>query len=399
MSAVPTCDQWERSVAVDIRLSLGPHASVASAYPSSMSSTNNTTEYIIPRTQKAAVLTALGAPYTIETARPVKQPAELAPGECLVKLEYSGVCHSDLHVRNGDWTVKADLPLVGGHEGVGRVVAIGAQSNNHVKIGDRVGLKWIATVCGNCEMCRKGYESSCPTSFAKTHGLKLDGTFQEYAVSFTSYVTPIPEGLDGAFAAPILCAGLTVYKALKQTNLRIGQWVAISGAGGGLGHLAVQYAVAMGLRVLAIDSGETKKKLCLSLGAEAWVDFKESTDLIKDVVAAADGLGPEAAVVAAGDAKPFNQAVMYLRRKGTLVCVGMPAANALLSFPITLLIGKSLTIVGSAIGNQQEAVEALRIAALGKVKCQHEVKKLEDVNSIVEDLEAGKVSGRMVIKF
>ncbi|KAJ3513849.1 hypothetical protein NLJ89_g2714 [Agrocybe chaxingu] len=353
----------------------------------------------IPKTQRAAVLEDFTKPYTVKTDYPVKQPSELAPNECLIKLEYSGVCHSDLHIRNADWTNEIGLPLVGGHEGIGRVVAIGDHSGDAVKVGDRVGVKWIGKVCGRCEMCRKGHESSCPVSFQTNHGYRIDGTFQEYVVSFVDYVTPIPEDIDGASATPILCAGLTIYKALKQTNLGVGQWVAISGAGGGLGHLGVQYAVAMGLRVLAIDTGETKKKLCLELGAEKWVDFMESQDLIKDVQAATDGLGPEAAVIAAGDVRPFNQAVMYLRPKGTLVCVGMPANRALLSIPVALLIAKALTIVGSAIGSQQDTTEALRMAALGKVRCRHELRKLEDINGIFDDLASGKIAGRIVIRF
>ncbi|KAG5652129.1 hypothetical protein H0H81_006205 [Sphagnurus paluster] len=197
----------------------------------------------IPTTARAAVLSEFNQPYSLRTDYPVKQPAELAPGECLVKIEYSGVCHSDLHIKKGDWTFKPTLPLIGGHEGVGRVVAIGEHSDaGPIKLGDRVGLKWIAD-------------------------------------------------------------GLTVYKALKQANVKIGDWVAISGAGGGLGHLAVQYAVAMGLRVVAIDTGEAKKELCLKLGAEKWVDFRESTDLTKDVQAATDGLGPQGAIVATGDVR------------------------------------------------------------------------------------------------
>ncbi|KIM49856.1 hypothetical protein M413DRAFT_438976 [Hebeloma cylindrosporum] len=353
----------------------------------------------IPKTQKAAVLEDFASPYAIKADHPVKQPSELAPGECLVKLEYTGVCHSDLHIRNAEWAVNAQLPLVGGHEGIGRVVAIGEHSTGNVKVGDRVGIKWIANVCGKCEMCWRGFESSCPVSRRNSHGFTLDGTFQEYVVSFTNYVTPIPEGLDGASATPILCAGLTVYKALKQTGLTVGQWVAISGAGGGLGHLAVQYAIAMGLRVVAIDTGETKKNLCHDLGAHKWIDFKESQDVVADVIAASDGLGVEGAVVAAGDARPFNQALMFLRSKATLVCVGMPAGTALLNVPLNLLIARSLTIVGSSIGNQQDITEALRIAALGKVTCQHEVKALEDINGIFEDLEAGKIAGRIVIKY
>jgi len=357
------------------------------------------TPITIPLTQKAAILEAHNAPYVVRTDYPVKQPSELAPGECLIKLEYSGVCHSDLHIRNADWANKSKLPLIGGHEGIGRVVAIGPHSESAVKVGDRVGVKWIGNVCGQCEMCRKGHESSCHISFTNTHGFRIDGTFQEYVVSFVNYVSPIPEDIDGATATPLLCAGLTVYKALKQANVSIGQWIAISGAGGGLGHLAVQYAVAMGLRVLAIDTGDLKKKLCVGLGAEKWVDFRESQDLVKDVQAATDGLGPEAALIVAGEITPFNQAIMYLRRKGTLVCVGMPAGNALLNIPVALLVAKSMTIVGSAIGNRQDALEAIRIAALGKVTCQYQVRKLEDINEIFEELEAGKVAGRIVIRF
>jgi propanol-preferring alcohol dehydrogenase len=174
--------------------------------------------------------------------------------------------------------------------------------------------------------------------------------------------------------------------------------VAISGAGGGLGHLAVQYAVAMGLRVLAIDTGETKKKLCLSLGAEKWVDFKESSDLIGDVKKATGGNGPDAAIIAAGEARPFNDALMYLNFKGTLVCVGMPGGNAMLNVPVTLLIAKALTVLGSSIGNQQDVTEALRIAALGKVKCRYQLRSLAEINEVLDELEMGKVAGRVVLK-
>ncbi|RDB23020.1 Alcohol dehydrogenase 1 [Hypsizygus marmoreus] len=354
----------------------------------------------IPQTAKALVLNDFGEGYVLKEDYPVKQPSELAPGECLVKLEYSGVCHSDLHIQKGDdWTRRAKLPLIGGHEGVGRVVAIGEHSDvGTLKIGDRVGVKWIADACLRCEMCRKGFESCCPLSFVRSHGFTVHGTFAQYVVSYVKYVTPIPEGIDSAAATPILCAGMTVYKALKQANVRIGDWVSISGAGGGLGHLAIQYAVAMGLRVLAIDTGEAKKQLCLKLGAEKWVDFRESQDLIKDVQAATDGLGPQAAIIAAGDERPFNQALRYLRFTGTLVAVGMPGGGATLNAPVTLLIAKSLTILGSAIGNRQDVSEALQIAAQGKVKCQFEVRQLSEVNQIFADMEAGKVAGRVIVQ-
>ncbi|GLB34537.1 putative alcohol dehydrogenase GroES-like domain [Lyophyllum shimeji] len=354
----------------------------------------------IPKTARAAVLNELNGAYALKEEQPVKQASELAPGECLVKVEYSGVCHSDLHIKKGDWARKPILPLIGGHEAVGRVVAIGEHSDaGPVKVGDRVGIKWIADVCMKCEMCRKGNESCCPVSFARSHGFTVQGAFAEYVVSYINYVTPIPDNLDSAAATPILCAGLTVYKALKQANVRIGDWVAIPGAGGGLGHLAVQYAVAMGLRVVAIDTGEAKKDLCMKLGAEKWVDFAVSQDnIVQDVQAATDGLGPQAAIIAVGDVRPFNQALMYLRFTGTLVAVGLPGGNAMLNVPIGLLIAKSLTVLGSAIGNRQDVAEALQIAAQGKVKCQYRVRELSELNEIFDEMEAGKVAGRVILK-
>ncbi|KAH6907034.1 mannitol-1-phosphate dehydrogenase M1PDH1 [Coprinopsis sp. MPI-PUGE-AT-0042] len=352
----------------------------------------------IPLTQRAAVLTEIGKEYTIRSDWPVTQPQDLEPNQCLIKLEYSGVCHSDLSVKNAAWGAPAKTPLVGGHEGIGRIVAIGENSaTTGPKVGDRVGIKWIGRVCNHCTFCRKGNESACTTSFQIIHGKGIHGSFQEFAVSYLDYVTPIPEGGDVASLTPILCAGLTVYKALKQANAHIGDWIAISGAGGGLGHLGVQYASAMGLRVLAIDTGEKKKDLVMRLGAEKWIDFKESKDIIKDIQAATGG-GPQAAVITAGDPRPFNQAVMYLRPTGTLVAVGMPGGDAQLSLPIPLIIGKSLNIIGSAIGNRQDVAEALEIAARGKVKCEYEVRELEDINKIFDELQAGTVAGRIVVR-
>ncbi|KAG7086269.1 hypothetical protein E1B28_002235 [Marasmius oreades] len=349
----------------------------------------------IPKTARAAVLTHCGKPYDIKEF-PVKQPSELAVGECLIKMEYAGCCHSDLHVRDNDWGPPPRLPLVGGHEGIGHVVAIGEHTQTKVKVGDRVGLKWIARSCLRCDLCRRGKESSCP--FQRSHGFTDHGTFAEYCVSYTDYVTPIPESLESAAATPILCAGVTVYKALKETKAIIGEWVAISGAGGGLGHLAVQYAVAMGFRVIAIDSGLSKKELCHKLGAEKWVDFMESKDVVKEVQEATGGLGSHAAVIAVGNATPFNQALLYLRPSGTLVCVGVPAAGAMLNVPLNMLVPKCLNIVGTSTGNRQDMAEALNIVASGKVRCHHEVKPLDEVNNVMEDMHQAKLTGRVVLK-
>ncbi|KDQ59945.1 hypothetical protein JAAARDRAFT_154004 [Jaapia argillacea MUCL 33604] len=351
----------------------------------------------IPTTQRAAIVTEYSQPLILKTDHPVTQPSSLAPGECLVKLECTGVCHSDLSTSKGEWPLKHPLPRVPGHEGVGIVVAIGEHTTNQdVKVGDRVGLKWIAEVCLRCERCRTGHESSCPNQ--KTHGYSVNGTFQEYCVSYIDHVTPIPKEITSTDAVCILCAGLTVYKALKQTNTVIGNWVVIPGAGGGLGHLAVQYAVAMGLRVVAIDTGEEKKKLALKLGAEKFIDFKEVEDIITAVKASTDGLGPHAAVVTAASGAAYNQAVFYLRDNGTLVAVGMPP-NALLNIPIIVIVAKAIHIVGSAIGDRQDAIEAMDIAARGKVKCHYDLASLDNINKVFDDMQNGKLVGRIVMKY
>lgn len=354
----------------------------------------------IPQTARAAVIVQLKEDLVLRNDYPVKQPEALAPGECLIKLEYAGCCHSDLHAKNGDWLQKPNIPVVGGHEGVGRIVAIGPNhsADTSIKVGDRVGTKWVANTCSKCEQCYLGNDALCPVAGTHSHGFLMDGAFADYIVSFIDYVTPIPDELPSDEAAPILCAGLTVYRALKQTRARIGHWVAISGAGGGLGHLAIQYALAMGLRVIAIDTGDEKRDLCLGLGAERFIDFRKTKDLVEEVIQAAGGLGPHAALLAVGDARPFNQALMYLRNAGTLVAVGMPPGEALLNVPIPLLVAKALHIVGSATGNQQDTLEALDLAARGKVKCHFEVKDLAEVNNVLAAMEAGRLTGRVVFK-
>ncbi|KAI0729795.1 GroES-like protein [Fomitopsis betulina] len=353
-------------------------------------------QFQIPKTQKAAIVENETAPLHIVDNHPVRQPEDLKPGECLVRLECTGVCHTDLHARKGDWPLKAKLPLIGGHEGVGHVVAIGAHTQGSpIKLGDRVGIKWLAYSCLDCELCRKGLEQSCPNQ--QLSGFTTDGTFQQYVVSWVSHVTPIPEGLDSFEAASILCAGVTVYRALKYSKTHIGDWVAIPGAGGGLGHLAVQYATAMGLRVLAVDTGAEKRELVKRLGAEAWVDFRESKDIVADIRAATDGQGPHAAIVTAATSVAYAQAVDYLRLGGNLMVVGLPA-HAALTADIFFTVTKSISIYGSYVGNRQDAREALDIAARGKVKCFYQTKDLGALKETYEGLEKGDVVGRIVLK-
>lgn len=294
----------------------------------------------------------------------------------------------------GDWPLDNKLPLVGGHEGAGVVVALGQGSDQYVKIGDRVGIKWIADACLKCDFCRRGFEPNCAQ--AQCSGFTVDGSFQQYAVSFARYLTPIPKGLSLQDAAPILCAGVTVYKAIKEAQLTPGQYVVIPGAGGGLGHLAVQYAAAAGYRVVAIDTGADKKALATKLGAESFIDFKQTKDLVADVKAATDGLGPHAAVVAASGAAAYEQALDYLRSRGTLVAVGLPGDTAIKA-NVFFTVFRSLRIVGSYVGNRQDCIEALDIAARGKVKTEYKTLGLSDLPKVYDAMHSGNLTGRIVL--
>ncbi|KAJ7056784.1 mannitol-1-phosphate dehydrogenase MPDH1 [Mycena amicta] len=350
----------------------------------------------IPTIQSAAVVPTSGAAIQIRNDHPVKSQAELAPGECLVKLHCTGVCHTDLHAALGDWPIAPETPLVGGHEGVGVIVAIGDNtSHSPVKIGDRVGIKWLADSCLNCEQCRKGREQNCTQ--AKLSGYTVDGTFQQYVVSYVNHVTPIPDGFDSNAAASILCAGVTVYRAIKYSKTTPGDWIVLPGAGGGLGHLAVQYAKVAGLRVIAVDTGADKKALTLSLGADKWIDFQESKDIVADILAITDGLGAHTAVVTTASSSGYKQAIEYLRSGGTLMAVGLPG-KASLEASIFFTVFKSISILGSYVGNRQDAAEALDIAARGQVKCSFAVKQLGDLAEVYEGLTKGTVAGRVVLE-
>lgn len=266
---------------------------------------------------------------------------------------------SDLHAMLGDWPIPTKLestgePLVGGHEGAGVIVKMGTGSEDWVSMGDRVGVKWVTDACLNCEYCRLGYESNC--IHLVNSGYHVDGTFQQYVVAPAKYVTKVPDGLRSIDAAPILCAGVTVYRALKEAGLSVGDWVVLPGAGGGLGHLGVQYAAAMGYRVIGIDTGEEKKKLVLDLGADAWIDFKECKDCVGEVLRITGGLGAHAAVVAAASEAAYTQGLDYIRPRGTLVAVGLPPGTNIKADVFWTTINAK-RIVGSIVGNRNDAIE------------------------------------------
>eukprot|EP00026_Physarum_polycephalum_P007114 Phypoly_transcript_07168.p1 GENE.Phypoly_transcript_07168~~Phypoly_transcript_07168.p1 ORF type:complete len:299 (+),score=56.22 Phypoly_transcript_07168:727-1623(+) len=295
----------------------------------------------------------------------------------------------------GDWPLPSKLPLIGGHEGAGEIVAIGDHTVTDLKIGDKVGVKWLADSCMQCELCRKGFEQNCP--HAKLSGFSVDGTFQQYVVSYSNHVSPIPAGLPLDVAAPILCAGVTVYAALKNSYTIVGDYVVVPGAGGGLGHLALQYAKAMGLRTIAIDSGAEKEKLCKDLGATAWIDFKKESDIIAAVRRVTDGVGAHAAIVAAASGESYEKALEYLRPRGTLVAVGLPA-DTKIKADVFFTVFDSKRIVGSYVGNRQDAVEALNLAANAGIKPHFTVEPLSNLPSVYERMKAGTVTGRIVLK-
>jgi len=331
----------------------------------------------IPETQWAQVLEKTGT-YPVYKQIPVPKPG---PDEVLVKIHYTGVCHTDLHAMKGDWPIPSKIPLVGGHEGAGVVVAKG-ELVNVIDIGDHAGVKWLNGSCLSCEFCKSADESVCPD--ASLSGYTVDGTFQQYCVANAAHVTKIPKHVPLDAAAPVLCAGVTVYKGLKESGARPGQTVAIVGAGGGLGSLAQQYAKAMGLRIVAIDGGDEKKVMCEQLGAEAFVDFTKSSDLVEDVKAVSpDGLGVHAVLLLAAAAKPFEQATGYVRSRGTIVAIGLPA-DAYLKAPVFNTVVRMINIKGSYVGNRQDGVEAIDFFARGLIKAPFKTVPLKELPQVFE---------------
>ena len=313
------------------------------------------------------------------------------PFQALVKLHASGICHTDLHAAEGDWPVKAAPPFVPGHEGVGEVVELGP-GEHPVQVGDMVGNAWLWSSCGECEFCRTGRETYCAK--AEYGGYTVDGSFGQYMLVDTRYAPRIPEGADPVEVAPILCAGVTVYKALKVTETKPGQFVVISGIGG-LGHVAVQYAAAMGMRVIAVDIADDKLELAKELGAEFAVNAKEQ-DPAEAVQAYTEG-GAHGIVVTAVHPDAFGQAIGMCRSDGTIVFNGLPPGD--FPAPIFDIVLRGITIHGSLVGTRQDMAEALDFYARGKVVPHVTACELDDVNDVFERMRQGKIDGRMAIKY
>ncbi len=336
-------------------------------------------------TMKAAVVTAFNQPLEIKQVEIPK----VTTGKVLVKMIATGVCHTDLHAMHGDWPVKPTVPFIPGHEGVGEVVEIG-EGIHHLKVGDKVGVPWLYSACGHCDHCYAGWETLCKEQ--QNSGYSVNGSFAEYCLADGEYVGVIPEGVDLLEIAPILCAGVTVYKGLKMTEAKTGDWVAISGIGG-LGHVAVQYAKTMGFNIVAIDVDDSKLELAHKLGADVGINALKQD--VKEAVMAATGDGCHGVLVTAVSPKAFEQAVQIIRRGGTMVLNGLPPGKFDLSIFDMVLDG--ITVRGSIVGTRLDLKEALEIAARGKVKAHISVEPLENINDIFDRMEAGKIDGRIVI--
>merc|ERR1712093_35814 len=345
----------------------------------------------VPKKQMAQVIEKTGGPVQFKEID-VQQPG---PDEVLINIKYSGVCHTDLHAVNGDWPLPTKLPLVGGHEGAGVVVAKGDLVED-IEIGEHAGVKWINGTCLACDFCQQADEPLCAKALLS--GYTVDGSFQQYCIAKAAHVARLHKDIALDAVAPVLCAGITVYKGLKESGAKPGQTVAIVGAGGGLGSLAQQYAKAMGLRTIAIDSGDEKKKMCLEqLGSHAFVDFATSKNVVKDVQAATeDGLGPHAVILVAVNEKPFQQAAEYVRPRGTVVAIGLPA-GAYLKAPVFESVIKMVTIKGSYVGNRADTAEALEFYRRGLIKAPFKVVGLSELQKVYDLMHEGKIAGRYVV--
>jgi propanol-preferring alcohol dehydrogenase len=334
---------------------------------------------------RAAVVPTLGAPMEIqERAIPVP-----GPGQVQVKIEASGICHTDIHAANGDWPVKPTAPFVPGHEGVGVVTALGDQVTEHA-VGDRVALPWLGTACGNCRYCVSGWETLCLEQ--KNTGYGIDGGYAEYAVADARFAVSVPDAVTSFDAAPLTCAGVTTYKAVKVSGARSGDLVSVVGIGG-LGHLAVQYAAISGATVVAVDVSQEKLDLAKQLGATYTVDASK-----EDPAEAIQALGgADVAIALAVQPESIDRAFASLRRGGRLVLVSLPKEGEL-RLPVFDTVLKGISVIGSIVGTRQDLAEVFDLHAQGRTRVIAEERRLEDVNESFDEVLSGRTPARLVIR-
>ncbi len=337
-----------------------------------------------PATMRAARVLGFDRPLSLEE---IVLP-EPGPEEVLVRIEASGLCHTDIHAAHGDWPVKPSPPFTPGHEGVGIVVQAGA-AVTEVSPGDRVAIPWLGWACGTCDYCISGRETLCLQQ--RNTGYGIDGGFAEFVCASARYVVQVPDGIDPIDAAPLTCAGVTTYKAVKVSGTRPSELVAVFGIGG-LGHLALQYAAIAGGTVVAVDVVDEKLELARRLGATHTVNASR-----EDPVEAIARLGgADVAIGLAAAPKPFEQAYRSLRRGGRLVLVGLPAENRI-ELPIFETVLNGITVIGSIVGTRQDLREVFALHAAGRTTVIRETRPLAEVNEAIAEVEAGRVPARIVL--
>jgi propanol-preferring alcohol dehydrogenase len=332
------------------------------------------------------VVPHLGARLQIQEL-PVPEPG---PGQVLIRMHASGVCHTDIHAANGDWPVKPAPPFVPGHEGIGTISKLGPGAGLH-RVGERVSIAWLGSACGHCRYCISGWETLCGSQ--QNSGYSVNGAWAEYAVADDRYVVTVPDTVTSFDAAPLTCAGVTTFKAIKVSGIQAGETAAVFGIGG-LGHLAVQYARILGGRVIAVDIEDAKLDLARELGADHVVNARQADPAL----AIRDLGGADVAVCLATSPRAFEQAFGSLRNGGRLVCVALPADDKM-TVPIfdTVLGGKS--IIGSIVGTRTDLADVFALHAAGRTKVIAEARRLDDVDACIDDVLAGRVPARLVFTF
>jgi alcohol dehydrogenase, propanol-preferring len=333
---------------------------------------------------KAAVVPQLGAPLEI---REVPVPA-LLPDQVLVRIEASGLCHTDIHAARGDWPVKPKIPLIPGHEGVGRIERLGHDVQGF-GIGNRVALPWLGHACGHCRYCVAGWETYCTSP--QYMGYTMDGSYAQYAVGYASHVVRVPDGVSSFDAAPLTCAGVTTYKALKVTHPQPGETAMVVGIGG-LGHLGLQYARIFGSRTVAVDVHDEKLQLAKDLGADHVVDARGDQQAELEAIG-----GVDVALVTVPSPAAMRAAHAALNPNGRLVLVGLPADNRL-ELPVFETVLKGISVIGSLVGTRNDLTECFDLHARGLTRVVTEGRRLEDVNACFEEVLAGEVPARLVFE-
>ncbi|CAF4642568.1 unnamed protein product [Rotaria sp. Silwood2] len=301
---------------------------------------------------KAAVLTSFSEPLKIKEVETPKP----GPNDVLVKNIACGVCHSDLHIAKGDFSGRPQLPRILGHEGIGEIVELGSNVRDHLKKGDIIGVQWIHKTCLHCEYCLTGRETLCKQQ--QNSGFSMDGCFAEYVLMDADFAVKLPDGMDPYTSAPLYCAGVTTYKALKVSKVRAGEWVSIVGVGG-----------------LVYDGPSDQHG--------KWVRQKVG--------------GVQATIVAVPLIQAYEEAFKSVKRGGRIVAIGLPAGKMSISAIDCIL--REIQLIGSTVGTRKDLQEALELAKLRKIMCKVEKRKLEEINQIFDDMLNNKISGRVVIDF